>query len=141
MNTLINMNPWSFLDEMLDIDSRALKTIRARAAGRFPPLNVMQDDDAVIVDVMLPGKTAKDVELTLEPQSVTIADRPPEQAQGESSGAPAQAEKREPAWRRRLELPFRVDQTRANAKFTNGILRIELPRAESTLARRIAIEG
>ena len=35
MNTLINMNPWSFLDEMLDIDSRALKTIRARAAGRF----------------------------------------------------------------------------------------------------------
>ncbi|MBR4604532.1 MAG: Hsp20 family protein, partial [Kiritimatiellae bacterium] len=64
-----------------------------------------------------------------------------EQAQGESSGASAQTEKREPAWRRRLELPFRVDQTRANAKFTNGILRIELPRAESTLARRIAIEG
>ena len=133
MNTLINMNPWSFLDEMLDMNSRAMKSIRARAAGRFPPVNVMRDDDALIIDVELPGKTANDIDLTLEPQAVTIADRPAEPAEGEAQ------EKREVAWRRRLELPFRVDQARANAKFVNGILRIELPRAEATLARRIAI--
>ena len=124
MNTLINMNPWSFLDDLLNANSRAFKSIRARAAGRFPPVNVLMDDDALIIDVELPGKTAKDVELTLEPQAVTIADKP---AEGEA------------AWRRRLELPFRVNADKANAKFTNGILRVELPKAESTAARRIAI--
>ena len=111
--------------------------MRARAAGRFPPVNVYLDDDAIIVDVELPGKTAKDVELSLEPQAVSIADHPAETTDAET-GKAAEAQ---PAWSRRLELPFRVDADKANAKFTNGILRIELPRAEKTGVRRIAIEG
>ena len=124
MNTLINMNPWSFLEDVLNANSRAFKTIRARASGRFPPVNVLMDDNAIFVDVELPGKTAAEVELSLEPQSVTIADKP---AEGEC------------AWSRRLELPFRVNAEKASAKFTNGILRIELPKADEAARHRIAI--
>ncbi len=65
MNTLMNINPWSVLDDLLDVNSRVFRNMRARAAGRFPPVNVFLDDDAVIIDVELPGKTAKDVELSL----------------------------------------------------------------------------
>ena len=137
MNTMLNINPWSVLSELLDANSRAFKSMRARACGHFPPVNVFLDDDAIIVDVELPGKTAKDVELSLEPQAVSIADHPAETTDAET-GKAAEAQ---PAWSRRLELPFRVDADKANAKFTNGILRIELPRAEKTGVRRIAIEG
>ena len=126
MNTLINMNPWSFLEDVLNANSNAFRTIRARAAGRFPPVNVLMDDNAVIVDVELPGKTAADVEITLEQQAVIVADKVAEP-------------KTECAWRRRLELPFRANAEKANAKFTDGILRIELPKAESAGLRRIAI--
>ena len=104
MNTIMNIDPWGFLDDLLDTSSRTFRTIRARAAGRFPPVNVFLDDDAVIVDLELPGRTAKDVELTLEPEAVVNADK-------------------------------------ANAKFTDGILRIELPKAEATGVKRIAIQG
>ena len=38
MNTPINLNPWSILDEMLDVDSRLFSNLRARASGRFPPV-------------------------------------------------------------------------------------------------------
>ena len=137
MNTLMNINPWSILNDLLDANSRAFRNMRARAAGRFPPGNVYLDDDAIIVDVELPGKTAKDVELSLEPQAVSIADHPAETTDAET-GKAAEAQ---PAWSRRLELPFRVDADKVNAKFANGILRIELPRAEKTGVRRIAIEG
>ena len=137
MNTLMNINPWSILNDLLDANSRAFRIMRARAAGRFPPVNVYLDDDAIIVDVELPGKTAKDVELSLEPQAVSIADHPAETTDAET-GKAAEAQ---PAWSRRLELPFRVDADKVNAKFANGILRIELPRAEKTGVRRIAIEG
>jgi len=128
MNTLMNMDPWGFLDDLLDTGSRAFRTVRARAAGRFPPVNVYLDEDAVIIDLELPGKTAKDVDLSLEPQAVVIADKP----QAEGNAQP-------PAWSRRLELPFRVNAEKANAKFTNGILRIELPKAEKDGVRKIAI--
>ena len=124
MNTLMNINPWSFLEDVLDTNSRTLKAIRARASGRFPPVNVLMDDNAIVVDVELPGKTAAEIDLTLEPQSVTIADKP---AEGEC------------AWRRRRELPFRVNAEKASAKFTNGILRIELPKADEAARHRIMI--
>ena len=137
MNTLIDMNPWNWLDALFDVDNRVTRTMRARAAGRFPPVNVFLDDNAVLIDMELPGKTAKDVDLTLEAQAVVIADKPAPVADGEkgTSAQPA------PAWTRRIELPFRVNAEKANAKFTDGILRIELPRAESQGVHRIAIAG
>ena len=68
---------------------------------------------------------------------LVIADKPVETTDA-ATGKPAETQ---PAWSRRLELPFRVDADKANAKFTNGILRIELPKAEKTGIRHIAIEG
>ena len=136
MNTLINANPWSILDELMNINSRAFRTMRARAAGRFPPVNVFLDDNAVLIDIELPGKTAKDVELSLEPQAVVIADKPAIPADGAAGAKPA-----DPAWSRRLQLPFRVNSEKANAKFVNGILRIELPREDGPSVKHIAIAG
>ena len=135
MNTILNMDPWGFLDDLLDTSSRTFQTMRARAAGRFPPVNVFLDDDAIIIDLELPGRTAKDVELTLEPEAVVIADKPAVPAEGEKAEPPR------PAWSRRLDLPYRVNADKANAKFVNGILRIELPKAEAAGVKRIAIEG
>ena len=40
---------------------------------------------------------------------------------------------------RRIELPFRVDADKANAAFKDGILRVELPKADPAAPRRIAI--
>lgn len=134
MNTLMNMNPWRFLDELLDANSHAFRSMSARAAGRFPPVNVFLDEDAVLIDVELPGKTANDVDLTLEPQAVVLSDKPAAPEGDKNTDTT-------PAWSRRLELPFRVDADKANAKFENGILRIELPKAEKSGARRIAIAG
>ena len=137
MNTLMNIDPWSLLDDLLGAPSRTFRTVRARAAGRFPPVNVLLDDNAIIIDLELPGKASKDVDLTLEAQAVVIADRPAETADAETGKITTAR----PAWSRRLELPFRVDADKANAKFTNGILRIELPKADAPGVRRIAIAG
>ena len=142
MNTLLNMDPWGFLDEIFDTGSRTFRTMRARAAGRFPPVNVFLDDDAVLIDVELPGKTAAAVDLSLEPQAVIIAGKKtPTKAKVEGEGVDeGGGEERQPTWSRRLDLPFRINPEKANAKFTNGILRIELPKAETAGVRKIAIQ-
>ena len=134
MNTTLYMNPLSILDDLFGMDNRVFRNMRARAAGRFPPVNVYLDENAILVDVELPGRTAKDVALTLEAQAVVIADRP---ATVDANGKPVEAPTLK--WSRRLDLPFRVDADKANAKFENGVLRIELPRAVSESVRHIAI--
>ena len=134
MNTLTELNPWNLLNTLLDTNNRVFRNVCNRAAGRFPPVNVYLDDNATIIDVELPGKTAKDVDLTLEAQAVVIADKPADTV--DEHGKPTATK---PTWSRRLELPFRVDHDKANAKFVNGILRIELPRADAMASHRIKI--
>ncbi len=131
MSTIMNIDPWGFLDELLDTSNRTFRAMRARAAGRFPPVNVFIDDNAAIIELELPGKTANEVSLALEPQAVTVADKP---------AAEEGKEPRQPAWSRRLDLPFRVNADKANAKFTNGILRIELPKEDAAGVKHIAIQ-
>jgi HSP20 family protein len=137
MNTLMNLDPWSFLDELFGTNNRTFQNMRSRAAGRFPPVNVFLDDDALIIDMELPGRNAKNVTLSLEPQAIVVADKPA----AEIDKATGKEVEVQPAWSRRLDLPFRVNADKANAKFENGILRIELPKAETTGVRRIAIQG
>ena len=131
MSTIMNIDPWGFLDELLDTSNRTFRAMRARAAGRFPPANVFIDDNAAIIELELPGKTANEVSLALEPQAVTVADKP---------AAEEGKEPRQPAWSRRRDLPFRVNADKANAKFTNGILRIELPKEDAAGVKHIAIQ-
>ena len=88
MNTTLYMNPLSILDDLFGMDNRVFRNMRARAAGRFPPVNVYLDENAILVDVELPGRTAKDVALTLEAQAVVIADRP---ATVDANGKPVEA--------------------------------------------------
>lgn len=135
LNAMINLDPLGILEELFNDNSRVFRNIQARAAGRFPPVNVYLDDNAVMVDVELPGKTAKDVNLTLEPLAVVIADRP--QVPVDENGKSAEASS--PKWTRRVELPFRVNEEKANAKFTDGILRIVLPKADKAGVRHIEI--
>ncbi len=132
MNTLMNMDPWGLFDTMFGFNGETFRNVRARAAGRFPPVNAYADENAVLLDMELPGKTANDVELTLDAQAIVIADKPAANENGKPGA---------PAWSRRFELPFRVDTEKANAKFTNGILRIKLPKAEAANVHRIAIAG
>ena len=137
MNTILDLvaNPWGLLDDMFG--GRAFRNVRNRVSGRFPPVNVYIDENAALVDVELPGKTAADVELSLEPQAVTVSDKPA--AESPAEGEVKVAQRAKPAWSRRIELPFRIDADKANAKFTDGILRIELPKVSEQAVRKLSI--
>ena len=139
MNEIFDMSPWGLLHDLLNIDTdqfhRVWKNLECRAAGRFPPVNVFADDDAVRLEVLLPGRTAKDVDLTIEDDAIVLADHPAEPEA--KDGKPA--EKRAPAWVRKIQLPFRADEAKAAASFKDGILRIGLAKKVETPAHRIAI--
>lgn len=134
MNTIFDLSPWSLLGELMGADrrlDRVFRSVACRAEGRFPPVNVFVDENAILVEAELPGRTAADVELSIEPQTLVLADKPAKKE--DEATAP------KPAYERRLELPFRVDADKANAAFKDGILRIELPKADPSAPRRIAI--
>lgn len=89
-------------------------------------LGVFADDERVVVRAEVPGFRAGDVEITLE--GGVLALRGERSEDGDSR-----------SFRRRVRMPFRVDAENVRAKLENGLLEVELTRAEADRVRRIEI--
>jgi HSP20 family protein len=103
------------------------------------PLNVYEMDDALHVEALLPGISEEDVNVAIDRGVLTVgAKRHDARQEGQrwhvnEFGAGE--------FTRALSLPYPVDAERVTAQFTNGVLSLTLPKAESAKPRRIAIGG
>lgn len=108
--------------------------------GSYPALNIWTDDDSLMVTAEMPGVSPEDLELTVDGETLTI--------QG-SRTAPAEDEgvryhRRERThgrFSRTVNIPFRADAEKVEAHFRNGVLRIEVPRAEVDKPRTIQVKN
>ncbi len=128
--TPFDVSPWRVLDEMMDVDRRLNRVLRATAdhvSGRFPRVNVLAGDERVLVDAELPGIDPEQVEVSVESQVLTIRGR-----RGDN-------EETARAFERRFELPYPVSEEGVAARYARGILRVDLPKAPEAKPRRIAV--
>jgi len=109
------------------------------AARDFPPVNIWLGDNSVVVTGELPGVTRDDVTISLQEDVLTLEGaRQPKQQEG------ANWQRRERAYgsfSRAIQLPFRVDPDKVQARFNNGILEIELERLEADRPKKIEIRA
>lgn len=133
-------NPFAELQRMQDEMNRMFSAFEDRTAPApdYPPANIWVGEDCAVVTAELPGVSEKDLDLTVREDMLTL------QGKIEPGFDPEKVEwhRRERpygAFSRTVMLPFRVDAERVRAKFTNGVLEIELPRPEADKPKRIAI--
>jgi len=106
-------------------------------AGVFPPVNVFRDPQGdVVIRAELPGVKPEDFKVTVEGRRLTLTgERKPE-------GPEANYHRRERPigkFSRVFQLPEDLDVDHAEAKLTNGVLTLRLPRAASARARQITV--
>ena len=140
-------NPWTIFDELeslqadmsrlLKSEDAALTSSRTRA---YPPLNVWSSAEGLTIDAEMPGVEAKDVEISVVGDELSI--------RGKVNGQPvAEGEtvlrRERPAgeFLRTLQLPFRANTAAVKATFQNGILRISVPQSEEEKPRKITIQA
>ena len=106
----------------------------------FPPINVWLGDNSVVVTAELPGVTRDHVTLNLQDDVLTLeGKREPELRQ---EGLNWQRRERAyGSFSRVVQLPFRVDPDKVQARFSNGILEIELERLEADRPKKIEIRA
>jgi HSP20 family protein len=116
-------------------------SIRASQRGAFPPINMGSSPDAVEIYAFAPGVDIEKVDVSVDRGLLTIA--------GERNTAlPADsdkvsifaAERFDGAFRRVVSLPEDADPTRVEARYRDGILRIVVPKRESSKPRRIEVK-
>jgi HSP20 family protein len=103
------------------------------------PLDVAETKEAFIVEASLPGVRPEDLDITLQNNVLTISgETRQQQATGEKPNY-HRVERRYGRFSRSISLPTQVQSDKVDAQLTNGILRLEIPKAEAARPRKIAV--
>ena len=104
----------------------------------MPLVNIRETDGAFFVEAELPGLTKKDIEITLENNLLKLSgERRFEKDTKEENYR--RVERSYGSFLRTFSLPSQVDPEGVKASFKDGILTVEVPKAEEAKPRKIAI--
>lgn len=104
-----------------------------------PPMNVWEDNGSFYIEAELPGFSMEDVEVTVLDNEVTImGERKPAEAEGATY---LRRERNSGTFTRTWTLPAEVQADRVDAKLTNGVLTVTLPKAEKAQPRKIQVKA
>jgi len=125
------------MDRFFDDDFRPFSLLSSYN-GPSLPLDVTTDADSVTIEAALPGIRPDDVDITVENGAVTISGRTADERTAEE-GSYVLQEIRRGSFSRTVTLPSGLEPDKARATFENGILRLEIPKAEQLKPRQIKI--
>ncbi|HUP42089.1 MAG TPA: Hsp20/alpha crystallin family protein, partial [Thermoanaerobaculia bacterium] len=104
----------------------------------MPAVNIRETDGAFYVEAELPGMTKDDIEITLENNMLKLSgERRFEKDTKEESYH--RVERSYGSFLRTFSLPSQVSAEGVKASFKEGVLTIEIPKAEEAKPRKIAI--
>lgn len=128
------LSPWTEFDRLFERSFPLMDSMFVRPAPsneRGIPFNGWETDEARHVELELPGVKKEDVNLDVEGGVLSVtATR--KTGRGDNSG--------ELKYRRALTVGDDIDADGIKARLEDGILRVELPKAEAARARTITIE-
>ncbi len=106
--------------------------------GVFPLVNVTEDADNYRVRAELPGVNVDDLDISITGNSLAISGE--RKIAAEDTSAKYHRREREAGkFSRMIELPNRVDSEKVDAKLTNGVLTVTLPKSEAAKPRQIKV--
>ncbi len=104
-----------------------------------PPADIVETENAIEVKVDLPGHSAKDIQVKLEGDTLTIqSERKAEkEVKGENY---LRSERSYGIFSRSFVLPSAVDGSKPEARYVNGVLTVTLPKTEAARPRVIEVK-
>jgi HSP20 family protein len=108
--------------------------------GAYPPVNIFDDRDGVVVIAELPGMDHASIKVSGQGTTLTLGgSRIPDEHS--DAGAYHRRERRFGEFSRSIQLGQGLDLSKAEARFDAGILTVRVPKAEETRPRQIAVQA
>jgi len=96
----------------------------------IPAAEVQETPEAVSLKVEIPGLDAKDLDVQVTSEAVSISGERRSQTRTEEKGV-TRSEFRYGRFRRVVPLPARVQNDKVEAEYENGVLTLNLPKVEA----------
>ena len=102
-----------------------------------PSVDIFENDNAITVLADMPGVKAEDLEIDLRESILTLTGRVV--APDSSKESDVLREYQTGTFFRQFTLSETIDQTKIDAKLTDGVLRLELPKVAKARPRQITV--
>lgn len=103
---------------------------------RIPLTSVTRVDDGVVIELEVPGLVREEIEVEVQEQELTVQGTC---ADIEDQDVALIHERTHPSYRRRFALSSDLDSDKLEARLTDGVLSISIPRAEAARPKQIEI--
>ena len=118
-----------------DKDIRGKEETRSQERYVSPAVDIYETLEGLVVKADLPGVAKDGLDLRVENNLLSIRGR----ADHAAAGEPLYREYELAHFFRQFELSDRVDQSKITAELKNGVLTLNLPKAEEAKPRRIEV--
>lgn len=102
-------------------------------------LNVYETKDAVVVEAALPGIPSEDIEVLCDKGVVTIRGESKEKEE-ERTKRKYYREEKTSRFDYRTALPVSCNEAKASAEFTDGVVKVTIPKAEEAKAKPVKVK-
>ncbi|MGN6386048.1 MAG: Hsp20/alpha crystallin family protein [Verrucomicrobiota bacterium] len=102
-----------------------------------PQVNILENKDGYTLEAEMPGVSKEGLEVLLEGNELTIIGR---RSAPTGELQPVYRESYDRDYRRSFELDPAIDTKKITARIENGVLTLELPKAEENKPRKITVE-
>jgi HSP20 family protein len=108
----------------------------------MPSAEMEETDQAILLKFEVPGLTAKDIDISVTEDSITVHGERKSESKTEEGGV-VRSEFRYGTFERMMRLPALVQNDQTHAEYKDGILKITLPKAEGERRKvvKVNIEG
>ena len=146
--TIVRYDPFRDLRTLQEEVNRLFSTNLTRSFGDegigrgawAPSVDIYENKDQIVLEAELPGMKQEDFDLSIENNVITLrGERKFEKT--EETDNYHRVERSYGSFTRSFTLPQTVSAEGATAEYSNGGLRVTLPKREETKARRIEVTG
>ena len=141
MANITRFDPFS--EPFEDIFRRMLRPMRWEGETATAPeikVDVEENDRAYVVKAEIPGVKKEDIDVQIDGNVVSISAESKREKKVEEKGKVIRSERYYGSMLRSFSLAQDVDQAEANAKYTDGVLELTLPKKATSAAKKLAIK-
>lgn len=133
---------WQPFDSLVSAAERLLAPTYGhrlwRGSSNFPPVTIMGTDGELVLTAEVPGIHLSDLDLSITGDTLTIrGERRPDETVPEASYH--RQERPTGHFARSVTLPEKVDADKITATYTDGVLRVVMPKAPEARTRKIDV--
>jgi len=107
--------------------------------GWLPTIDLYEDRDHLVLKAELPGMKKEDIDISLHGEVLTLSGERKEEETFDKAET-YRAERFLGRFQRTLTLPVRVDASKVQAAYKDGILTVTLPKAEEAKPKQIEVK-